>query len=78
LDIVANSDWVTILPGILCLPDLDGTKRRVIPLAEPPLMVDYMRIETRKRPLSAAAQAFADILQEELNCALEIDPTSKA
>ncbi|WP_376877940.1 LysR family transcriptional regulator [Albirhodobacter sp. R86504] len=77
LDIVANSDWVTILPGILCLPDLDGSKRRVIPLAEPPLMVDYMRIETRKRPLSAAAQAFADILQEELNFALEIDPISK-
>lgn len=77
LDLVANSDWVTILPGILCLPDLDGTRRRVAPLTAPPLTVDYMRIQTRKRPLTAAAQAFADILQEELNSALEIDPVSR-
>lgn len=77
LDMVANSEWVTILPGIMCLPDLKGGPRQVAPLADPALMVDYMRIETRKRPLSAAAQAFADILQEELNSALEIDPFSQ-
>ncbi len=77
LDLVANSDWVTILPGIMCLPDLAGGPRQVAPLADPPLFVDYMRIESRKHPLSAAAQAFADMLQEELNSALEIDPFSK-
>jgi DNA-binding transcriptional LysR family regulator len=77
LDLVANSDWVTILPGILCLPDLDGRRRRVVPLADPPLHVDYMRIETRQRPLTPAAQAFADVLQEELNSALEIPPISQ-
>jgi DNA-binding transcriptional LysR family regulator len=76
LDIVARSDWVSILPGILCLPDLDGTRRQVLPLVDPVLNVDYMRIQTRKRPLNIAAQAFADILQEELNSALEITPTS--
>lgn len=77
LGLVANSDWVTILPGIICLPDLDGSRRRVVPLADPPLYVDYMRIETRQRPLTPAAQVFADILQEELNSALEIEPISK-
>ncbi|WP_146589653.1 LysR family transcriptional regulator [Puniceibacterium confluentis] len=77
LDLVANSDWATILPGILCLPDLDGRRRRIVPLADPPLYVDYMRIETRQRPLNPAAQAFADVLQEELNSALEMDPTSR-
>lgn len=76
LDMVARSDWVSILPGILCLSDLDGTRRQVVPLAEPTLNVDYMRIQTRKRPLNTAAQAFADILQEELNSALEIEPLS--
>jgi DNA-binding transcriptional LysR family regulator len=76
LNLVANSDWVTILPGILCLPDLDGQRRKITPLADPSLTVDYMRIETRKRPLSPISQIFADVLQEELNCALEIDPTS--
>lgn len=73
LGMVANSDWVTILPGILCLPDLDGQRRQIVPLTDPPLTVDYARIETIKRPLNAAAQAFADILQEELNSALEMD-----
>lgn len=73
LGMVASSDWVTILPGIMCLPDLDGKRRQVAPLGNPPLTVDYTRIETIKSPLSAAAQAFADILQEELNGALEID-----
>lgn len=76
LNLVANSDWVAILPGIMCLPDLDGKRRKVVPLANPPLTVNYMRIETRKRPLSGVAQIFADILQEELNSALEINPTS--
>lgn len=73
LGMVANSDWVTILPGILCLPDLDGKRRQVLPLSDPPLTVDYMQIGTIKRPLSTAAQSFANILQEELNSALEIE-----
>jgi DNA-binding transcriptional LysR family regulator len=76
LNLVANSDWVTILPGILCLPDRDGARRKVAPLVDPPLTVGYMRIETRKRSLSPAAQLFADVLQEELNSALELNPAT--
>ena len=77
LDLVARSDWVSILPGILCVIDLDGTKRRVMPLNDPPLYVEYLRIEPQSKPLSRAAKAFADILQEELNEALEISLVSK-
>lgn len=73
LGMVANSDWVTILPGIMCLPDLDGKRRQVLPLSDPPLTVDYMLIRSTKTPLSTAAQSFVNILQEELNSALEID-----
>lgn len=76
LDIVSRSDWITVLPGILCLPDLDGQRRTVAPLSDPPLTVDYILITPKARPMSVAAQAFADVLQEELNCALEIDPVS--
>lgn len=76
LDIVAQSDWVSILPGILGMQDLDGAKRLFTPLDQPPLNVDYMRIAHKARPLSRAAQAFADVLQEELNHVLEIDPLS--
>ena len=70
LDLVSKSQWVSILPRILCLPDLDGLRRKVLPLTDPPLSVDYMRIERGSRPLNQAAQAFADILQAELTAAL--------
>ena len=77
LDLVANSDWVSILPAVLSPPDKDGHKRLFTPLANPPLAVEYMRITHKARPLSKASQAFADVLQEELNNVLEADPLSK-
>lgn len=77
LALVAESDWVSILPGILCLPDLDGARRRVVPLADPPLAVEYLRIEHASRPLSQGAEGFADILQAELSRALAIVPMSR-
>jgi DNA-binding transcriptional LysR family regulator len=71
LDLVSKSQWVSILPRVLCLPDFDGMRRQVLPLMDPPLSVDYMRIETGSRPLNQAARAFADVLQQELTTALE-------
>lgn len=76
LDLVTQSDWVTILPGIICVPDLDGIKRQITPLSDPPLITDYIRVTPKTRVLSDAAQAIANILQEELNNALEIHPLS--
>jgi DNA-binding transcriptional LysR family regulator len=70
LDLVANSEWVSILPGILGRADRDGIKRRFIPLSDPPMDVEYMRISHKARPLNRAAQAFLDTLQEELDLAL--------
>ena len=71
LDLVSRSNWVSILPRILCLHDLDGVRRQVLPITDPPLTVDYMLIEPGARPLNRAARAFADVLQEELAIALE-------
>ena len=71
LEIVANSEWMSILPSVLGLADKDGVRRRFMPLEQPPLTVEYMRISNRAKPLSRAAQLFADALQEELNTALE-------
>lgn len=70
LDLVTNSEWATILPGILCLPDLDGNRRRVIPISEPQLDVEYLRIESKSVSLSEAGQAFYTVLHEELTAAL--------
>ncbi|MCV0429663.1 MAG: LysR family transcriptional regulator [Roseibium sp.] len=66
IDLVARSDWHTILPGIMCAADLDGQRRRLHPISNPELSVSYSRIEPAAKPLNQAAQAFSDILQEEL------------
>ena len=76
LDIVANSEWVSILPAVLSPPDKDGRKRLFTPLASPSLTVEYMHITHKARPLSTASQAFVDMLQMELNDVLEADPLS--
>ncbi len=62
LDIVAKGDWMTILPATLCARDVDGSVRRVHPIAGPELHVDYVRIEPRRRALSPAAARFAETL----------------
>jgi len=71
LDLVSKSQWVSILPRVLCLPDFDGMRRQVLPLMDPPLSVDYMRIETGSRTLNQATRAFTDVLQQELTTARE-------
>ena len=71
LDMVSRSEWMTILPGILCLPDLNGERRRVIPIKHPELSVDYLMIEPVSAPLSDAGQAFYSFLMDELVAALE-------
>ncbi len=70
LDLVARSQWSTILPGILCLPDLAGKKRLAFPIKSPDLTVDYLRIEQMSTPLSDAGRAFFNVLSEELETAL--------
>ena len=71
LDLVARSDRATILPGILCIPDLAGTRRRVVRINDPELTVDYLKIEPMSVPLSDAGQAFYGVLMDELLAALD-------
>jgi len=76
LDLVSNSDWMTILPGILCAPDADGKERALHPIEAPVLTVDYAMIEPSAQTLSEAASVFATILQEELDRTLLWNPTA--
>jgi DNA-binding transcriptional LysR family regulator len=73
LELVAQSDWITILPGILCSADADGRTRHVHPIVEPDLTVTYIRIEPVSRSLSDAARAFDGLLNAELEQALRWD-----
>jgi LysR family nitrogen assimilation transcriptional regulator len=64
LDLVARSDWMTVLPGIMMARD-DGTQHSVNPLAEPPLWLDLVLIEPSHRIMTAAALAFLSALEAE-------------
>jgi LysR family transcriptional regulator, nitrogen assimilation regulatory protein len=65
LDFIATTDWVTILPGVMMAREIEPGRFDIGPLAEPPLTLDLVLIESSHREMSPAAQAFADLLSEE-------------
>lgn len=67
LDFVARSDWVTVLPGVICAPDRSGSVRKVHPFAGLPLTVDYVLIKSSINSLSPAASLFAKIIEAEMS-----------
>ncbi|MDA4844444.1 LysR family transcriptional regulator [Hoeflea poritis] len=66
LDLVSRSDWTTILPGCLCLPDIDDPRRKLHPIVNPPLVVDYVFIEPASQSKTQAAELFADEIVKEI------------
>jgi DNA-binding transcriptional LysR family regulator len=64
LDLVARSDWVTVLPGIMMARE-EGLQHRVNPLDDPPFWLDLVLIEPSHRTMSAAASAFLSALEAE-------------
>jgi LysR family transcriptional regulator, nitrogen assimilation regulatory protein len=80
LDLVARSDWMTVLPGVMMALD-DGSQHRVNPLAEPPFWLDLVLIEPAQRTMTAAARAFLSQLEAEaqrLNLRWTADVTAGA
>jgi len=69
LELVAASDWVTILPWIICSPDAegDGAVRRISPLADPPLHSDFVVIEPARSPLQPQGHLFLEEIRAELD-----------
>ncbi len=65
LDLVATSDWMTILPQVMMAPLHQHGRYLVNPLDDPPLLLDLALIEPAARSLSPAAAAFAEMLRAE-------------
>jgi DNA-binding transcriptional LysR family regulator len=65
LDLVARSDWVTILPGIMMAIDTGAPPLTVNPLAGPPLSLDLVLIEPSRRTMSDVARIFLAELEAE-------------
>jgi len=64
LDLVARSDWMAVLPGIMMALD-DGAHHTVTPLDDPPLWLDLVLIEPSHRTMTAAAVSFLAALEAE-------------
>jgi DNA-binding transcriptional LysR family regulator len=67
LDLVASTDWVTILPGVMMARDRKPDPFCINPLADPHLTLDLTVIESSRATLSPAAAAFQAVLQEATN-----------
>ena len=66
LDIIRLGEWSSILPGCLCLPDLDNPNVHLHPIIRPKMTVDYLMIEPATKEASIVVQMFADELIEEI------------
>ena len=77
LELVARSDWVTVLPGVICAGDLDGRVRKVNPLAGPDLTSDFVVVEPARTALTPAASAFLAILRDEIRRLSALFPSSE-
>ena len=64
LDLVAKSDWVTLLPATVVLEELEQRRFTVNPLV-PSLTLELILVEPSQRDLEPAASAFLEMLRSE-------------
>jgi LysR family nitrogen assimilation transcriptional regulator len=72
LDMVRRGEWCSILPGCLCLPDLNDPKIHLYPIERPKLTVDYLLIEPAAKAVSAPTRRFSEGLSNEIRRACEV------
>jgi LysR family nitrogen assimilation transcriptional regulator len=65
LDLVARTEWVTILPGIAMPVNAEHREFTVNPIVDPVLDLDLVLIEPARRPLSAAGEVFLALIESE-------------
>lgn len=66
LEFIARSDWVTVLPALICVHDLGKSDLVVNLIVDPPLYAEFIVIEPARRPLSLPAQSFLQRLETEV------------
>ncbi|HLL26607.1 MAG TPA: LysR family transcriptional regulator [Xanthobacteraceae bacterium] len=66
LEFVAHSDWVTVLPGIICINDVGRGELVVNPIVDPPLFAEFVVIAPARRPLGGEAKLFLDRIEDEI------------
>jgi len=67
LELVGSTDWVTILPYLICVPDTHSNLRHINPICEPYIYSDFVIIEPIGRSLTPQATFFLKLLKEEIS-----------
>ena len=65
LDVIAGSDWMSILPGVMMAGDIASPAFTVNPIVDPSLSLDLVVIEPSRQSMRPAAATFFTVLAEE-------------
>jgi DNA-binding transcriptional LysR family regulator len=65
LELVADSDYATVLPATIVRKDINGRDRWLHPLTGPELTVSFVLVEPARKAMSRAAAQFLRYLEEE-------------
>jgi LysR family transcriptional regulator, nitrogen assimilation regulatory protein len=65
LEFVARTDWVTVLPGLICVNDINDGDLVVNPI-DPPLFAEFVCIAPARRTLSTQARLFLEQFEAEV------------
>jgi DNA-binding transcriptional LysR family regulator len=66
LELVARSDWVTVLPSLISVNDITTGDIVVNPLADPPMHAEFVLIQPARRTLTAQARLFLERFEAEV------------
>jgi len=66
LEFVARSDWVTILPSVISVNDIDRGELIVNPITDPELHAEFVVIQPTRRTLSTQARMFLQRFEAEV------------
>jgi LysR family nitrogen assimilation transcriptional regulator len=66
LEFVAATDWVAVLPSLICVNDIERRELIVNPIVDPPLFAEFVVIEPARHTLSVQAQLFLERLEAQV------------
>jgi DNA-binding transcriptional LysR family regulator len=66
LEFVAATDWVAVLPSVICVNDIERNELVINPIVDPPLYAEFVVIEPARHTLSVQAQLFLERLKSEV------------
>ena len=62
IELIAVSDWITILPSAICFPDMAGENRQLNPIIQPLITTDYILVQKADRVLKGPAAEFKSLI----------------